>query len=434
MDETASQNGAAIASFMLVSLDGSVFALAMTQVRRVVGQQPLTRLPNLPSYVLGVAAIGGTVVPVLNLRWLIGAPEGGIGDDNELILVGAGDGQYAIYVDRILRIGVEATSAAIMSDAITWNGRSARFLDIETMLAAHANAIQRPLALAAAHMAIAPKPMSAPQSTLPVVSLAVETAGMHIFLPLDYIVELSETLTIAAVPDPRPLFIGAAFFRGALIPVIPLDALLGRSVGAEQWGGFVIVDVEGRRCVLAVKRVIGRVPQSPAAIDLHDALIALLPAPKQAAVASRRAEPKTARSDGVDYLLARIGNRKCGFALDSVAHLHEGCEVSRAPVGTGEGVVGATAIGGRVLPVLDVATQLGLPKPSATVAMIEFKSPGGAFIVPVDHIIGITSIAPDALLTSPKGSAASAVVRRGEELLWIVDAPAIAEMRASDAA
>jgi len=432
MDETASQNGAANASFMLVSLDGSAFAIAMTQIRRVVEAQPLTRLPNLPSYILGVAAIGGMVVPVLNLRWLIGAPEGGIDDDNELILVGAGDGQYAIYVDRILRIGVDAD--AITSEMITWNGRSARFLNIEDMLAMHANAIQRPLALAAAHMTIAPKVTSAPKSTLPVVSLAVETAGMHIFLPLDDIVELCETLSIVAVPDPRPLFIGAAFFRKTLIPVVPLDALLGRTIGSEQWGGFVIVDVEGRRCALAVKRVIGRVPQSPAAIDLHDALIALLPLPKQSEVATKHATPATERSQVADYLLARIGNRKCGFALESVAHLHESCDISRAPVGTGEGVVGATAIGGRVLPVLDFAAQLSLPKSSAAAAMIEFKSAGGAFVVPVDHIIGITSIAADALLVSPKGNTTTAVVRHGDDLLWIVDAPAIAEVRESDAA
>lgn len=430
MDETVSQSRIVPASkLMLIWLDGSALAIAMEHVRRVVGPQPLTRLPNLPSFVLGVAAIGGTVVPILNLRWLIGAPEGGIGDDNELVLIGAGEDQYAIYVDRILQIGVEASSD------IAWKGHRVRFLDIETLLAPYASAVQPPLALASAHMNIAPVPMtSAPQSRLPIVSLAVETAGMHIFLPLDHIVELCETLTIAVVPDTRSLFIGAAFFRGTLIPVAPLDAMLGRTVRDEQWGGFVIFDVEGRRCALAVKRVIGRVPQSLAAIDLHDALIALLPAPKKREVLPHRSAPSAARSEGADYLLAVIGDRKCAFALDSVAHLHESCGVSRAPVGTGEQVIGATAIGGRVLPVLDFAAHLNLPKPAASAGMIEFKSPGGAFIVPVDRIIGITSIASEALLAAPKGSAITAIVRRGEDLIWIVDAPAIAEVRESDAA
>ncbi len=429
MDETVSQSRFAPASkLMLIWLDGSALAIAMEHVRRVVGPQPLTRLPNLPSFVLGVAAIGGTVVPILNLRWLIGAPESGIGDDNELVLIGAGEDQYAIYVDRILQIGVEASSD------VSWKGHRVRFLDIATLLAPYASAVQPPLALASAHMNIAPVSASAPQSTLPVVSLAVETAGMHIFLPLDHIVELSETLTIAAVPDPRPLFIGAAFFRGTLIPVAPLDAMLGRSVGDEQWGGFVVIDVEGRRCALAVKRVIGRVPQSPAAIDLHDALIAFLPAPKKRDIFAHRSAPAATRSEEADYLLAVIGDRKCAFALDSIAHLHESCNVSRAPVGTGEQVRGATAIGGRVLPVLDFAARLNLPKPAASAGMIEFKSPGGAFIVPVDRIIGITSIASEALLAAPKGSAITAVVRRGEDLIWIVDALAIAEVRESDAA
>jgi chemotaxis signal transduction protein len=431
MDEIASPGPAAIASLMLVSLDGAAYAIAMAHVVRVVEPQPLMRLPNLPPHVLGVAAIGGSVVPVLNLRWLIGACEGDIGDDNDLIVISAGDGQYAIHVNRILQIGVEASPGAV-----TWNGESAHFLDIETMLAAHTRAVQRPLALAAAHMGLAPVSASEPQkSMLPVVSLAVETAGMHIFLPLGDIVELCETLTIAAVPDPRPLFIGAAFFRGALIPVIPLDALLGRTIGAEQWGGFVVLDVEGRRAALAVKRVIGRVPQSPAAIDLHDALIALLPPPKESDfVGAGRAMPAAARGEASDYLLARIGNRTCGFALDSVAHLHEACDISRAPAGTGKWVIGATAIGGRVLPVLDFAAQLGLAKLAPGTAMIEFKSSGGAFIVPVDHIIGITSIASEALLASPKGGTTKAVVRRGDDLLWIVDAPAVAETRESDAA
>lgn len=433
MDDLASAGRAAsLSSVLLFALAGRIYAIAMDRVRRVVEPQPLTRLPQLAAHVLGVAAIGGTVVPVLDLRQLLGVPEGGRGDDKELLLIAAGHDQYGLYVDRILQIGVRAASTTM-----SWNGAAVDFLDLDACIAAHAGDTGALLALAATQMTTAALvPASTQHDGLPVVSLAVETAGMRIFLPLDHIVELCETLPIVAVPDPRPVLIGAAFFRGALVPVIPLDALLGRSVGAEHWGGFVVLDVEGRRCALAVKRVIGRVPQSPAAIDLQDAICALLPAPKvsdlSGDVAVRRGAAAMAEQAS-DYLLAVLGGRTCAFALTSVAHLFEACNISRTPAGVHERLIGAVAIGGRVLPVLDFVARLGL-EPAAATAMIEFKSAGGAFVVAVDRILGIASIASEALMPAPVGSAITAVVRRDDALLWIIDPSAIAELRESDAA
>lgn len=434
MDDIASASRAAsLSSVLLFALAGRIYAIAMDRVRRVVEPQPLTRLPQLAAHVLGVAAIGGTVVPVLDLRRLLGVPEGGRGDDKELLLIAAGHDQYGLYVDRILQIGVRAASTTM-----SWNGAAVDFLDLDACIAAHAGDTGALLALAATQMTTAALvPASTQHDGLPVVSLAVETAGMRIFLPLDHIVELCETLPIVAVPDPRPVLIGAAFFRGALVPVIPLDALLGRSVGAEHWGGFVVLDVEGRRCALAVKRVIGRVPQSPAAIDLQDAICALLPAPKvsdlSGDVAVRRGADATMGEQASDYLLAVLGGRTCAFAMSSVAHLFEACDISRAPAGAHERLIGAVAIGGRVLPVLDFAARLGL-QPAAATAMIEFKSAAGAFVVAVDRILGIASIAAEALMPAPVGSAIAAVVRRDDALLWIIDPSAIADLRESNAA
>ncbi len=425
---------AAVSNAMLFWLGGQCCAVAADRVVRVVAAQPLRRLPLLPPHILGVAALSGKIVPVLDLRRLLDLPDGDQAD-GELLLVAIGTENYAFCVDHVMQI-----VACISMAEIQWRQMPVHFIDVDALLenclresaaapavltagTGHANAAGMPAV-----------PVQTPaghiRGKLSAANLAVETASSHDLLPLDIVIELRETLVIAAVPDPRPLLAGAAFYRDTLLPVISLDALLGRpQAGEGDRGAFVIVEFEGRRCALAVKRVIGMSAESEHVTDLRPILTRLLPEPETArSFASMAPVEMPAQNEEARYLLAELAGRTCAFALLSVVHIHTACRVIQAPAGGRNMAVGVTAIGGRVLPVLDLAARLGLSFAPAAEHFIELKSPQtGTFVIAVDRIIGIAAIERDSLIAPPPGSPISAVALQGAHFIWIIDASSIAK-------
>jgi purine-binding chemotaxis protein CheW len=424
MAEAAMSTSVAPTPALLFWLAGQCCALAADRVIRVVPAQPLAQLPFLPPSVLGVAAIGGKVVPVLNLRRLLQLPDTEM-PEGELLLIAAGSDLYAARVDRVGQI-IDAGGP----DMARCGDGSIALLDLDALLArALGEAGASPTLLAAIgeqdRLQAGKAAAAAGQSRA--TGLLVETAAAQICLPLDCVVELFENLPIAAVPDPRPVFAGAAFYRGALLPVVRLAVLLGHSVPEPGDSGvFVIVDVAGRRCALKGARVIGQTSAATPSmemIDLHGLLSALLPATIAPTALPVAAEP--AQQPAMQFLLAELSGRICGFELSSVAHLHAGCRMISAPAGTAEAMLGVTAIGGRVLPVIDLAARLGLAAQPAKQHFIELKAPDkGHFVIAAERIIGIAAIARDAMIAPPPGSRISALVRHGtpaSDFIWLMD-------------
>jgi len=409
-------------SAVLFQLGGACCAVLADRVTRVVGAQRITRLPLLPPEIPGVVALGGKVAPVLDLRRVLGLPAN---DKNgELILATIGAQTYALPVDRVLQI-----AAGTWTDESQWHGVPVRLVRIEEILErVLPEGAPAGMGLASIEIArTAPIPMQQSRAfNRRSAALAVETETSRALLPLDCVVELSEDLPLVAVPDPLEKFSGAVLHRDELLPLVSLDALLGRPHTSKNAGSsFIVIDADGRRCALAVKRVIGLSATAAQVIDLRSLLIGLLPEPRSTI---RSPMPQRAQSAGVGrYLLIELAARTCAFALDSVAHIHAGCRVLRAS-GSESKVAGVTAIGGRVLPVLDLAALLGAPAQIRMQQFVELKSQtSDTFLVAVDRVIGIVSIEDGALLSGVEGSAIGGVARLDAKLVWILDASRIAE-------
>ncbi len=60
----------------LFKIGDGTYGVAERWVRevRTIGPQTLTQIPGSPSYVLGVTAVGGDVVPVMDLSLFVGSP------------------------------------------------------------------------------------------------------------------------------------------------------------------------------------------------------------------------------------------------------------------------------------------------------------------------------------------------------------------------
>ncbi len=373
------------------------------RVVKIDGAQSITRGPLLPPEVAGIVVLGGKVIPVLALRSMFDLPAQAEG---ELVVVNSGTGNYVLLVDRVLWIGASGgeQQEALLIDVDALVGR---VLPSEWAVG---------LSLSSADMT--ESPAGAPKVLLEDRALAVETETSRELLPLDAVVELSDTLPVVAIPD--PILVGAVLHRDRLVPLISLDALLGRP--ASNGASFVVVDVAGRRCALAVKAVIGLSAETAGTVDLRSLLTNLLPAVAPVAPETRRQAQANATPR---YLLVELAGQTCAFALASVARIYADCHVLKASAGNA--VVGVTAVGGRVLPVLDLARLLGINIAPGVQTFVELKWSTETFVVAVDRIAGIVSIGQDLLMRQGEGGAVAAVAQLDGKLVWILAVPLLVQ-------
>jgi chemotaxis signal transduction protein len=259
--------------------------------------------------------------------------------------------------------------------------------------------------------------------------LVVETESSRELLPLSDVVELSEPLPIVPLPSGSTMFAHAIVHRDIALPMIDLDALLGHAAeNAYKPGAYAIVEIDDRRCALAIKRVVGLSAEAGGkrVIDVR-LLLADLPLAVQAPEATSRYRA-TAAATASRYLLIELAGQTCGFELAAVVHLHSERQVVRAPRTADSLAIGVTAIGGRVLPVLDLAARLGLSTKVPMPNFVELHYPeGGTFVIAVERISGIATIAQEALSHPPDGRPINAVTQLGAKSIWIVTPALIAK-------
>jgi purine-binding chemotaxis protein CheW len=101
-----------VGSIQLVGfrLAGELYGIEITKVREIILITEITRIPQTPHYVRGLINLRSTVIPVIDLRTLVGLPEPELTDENRIIVVRAGGRLMGIVVDavnEVLRIKQE---------------------------------------------------------------------------------------------------------------------------------------------------------------------------------------------------------------------------------------------------------------------------------------------------------------------------------------
>jgi purine-binding chemotaxis protein CheW len=84
------------------TLDGRRFALDVAEAREVVVFDAITPLPLAPSFVLGLANLRGTVMPVVDLAPLLGLPARAAKAQTLGLVLGHGPWTAAVAVDAVL--------------------------------------------------------------------------------------------------------------------------------------------------------------------------------------------------------------------------------------------------------------------------------------------------------------------------------------------
>jgi purine-binding chemotaxis protein CheW len=77
------------------------YAVMVDSVKEVLKARDLTPVPNSPDYVLGVMALRGPVLPVIDLCRRLGLPPGKKDEKSRIIVVSVNDEDAGIQVDRV---------------------------------------------------------------------------------------------------------------------------------------------------------------------------------------------------------------------------------------------------------------------------------------------------------------------------------------------
>ncbi|HEX3027452.1 MAG TPA: chemotaxis protein CheW, partial [Clostridia bacterium] len=49
-------------------LSDEVYAIEIKNVKEIIGIQPITQIPELPGYMLGIINLRGKIIPIMNVR------------------------------------------------------------------------------------------------------------------------------------------------------------------------------------------------------------------------------------------------------------------------------------------------------------------------------------------------------------------------------
>jgi chemotaxis signal transduction protein len=86
----------------LFGLGGHPFAIEVRHTLEVIVLEELTIVPRAPAYVVAVANLRGRVLPILDIRPLLGLPSRSVGRGSRVLVVDGGSGQVGIAIDATL--------------------------------------------------------------------------------------------------------------------------------------------------------------------------------------------------------------------------------------------------------------------------------------------------------------------------------------------
>jgi len=96
------------AQFVTLGIDREVFAVEVETVREILDMRPVSRVPNAPSFMLGMIDVRRTGVPVIDLRVKLGLPPVQPTEHTRIIVLDISAGgvgrQVGLVADRVFEV------------------------------------------------------------------------------------------------------------------------------------------------------------------------------------------------------------------------------------------------------------------------------------------------------------------------------------------
>lgn len=417
------------ASVLAFRVGGLRLAVDAGEVAEVVRRPAVTRVPQAPAALSGVANVRGEVVPVVSVASLLG--EATASREVERLIVLDRAEPIGLAVDEV--IGLARGAARAGGLALTENGET-RVLPLDELLQAQfAAATPRGGRRRAAAQ---PRP-AAEAEVAEVALLGFSLAGQPYALPLEQVREvIAVPETIARLPRADAAMLGVVRRRGGLLPVVATRALLGLPV--EPLGPssrIVVTAIGGARVGLAVDRLnavlrapasaLGPVPRvlnrgageahvdamlrtpdggltavlAPERLFREESVAQILEDGRQMpdeSLAERRQEA------GERVLIFRLGEEDYGLPVASVQEVvNLPATLTRVP-GAPAFVAGVMNLRGQAIPVVDQRRRFGVESAAAERPRVIVAQTGDLLAgFAVDAVVEIAEIAAAQTQTSP---------------------------------
>jgi purine-binding chemotaxis protein CheW len=97
-----------VTQVVTLGIDKDVFAVHVDNVREILDMRPITRMPNAPSYLVGMIDVRGDGVPVICLRRKLGLPETEPTEHTRILVLefdaGQGKRPVGLITDRVFEV------------------------------------------------------------------------------------------------------------------------------------------------------------------------------------------------------------------------------------------------------------------------------------------------------------------------------------------
>jgi purine-binding chemotaxis protein CheW len=390
------------------------YALPAAHVLEILRVPPMTRVPQGPRALLGIANLRGTVLPVVSLRGLLAMTDVSHSARARAVVLDMGTPVAVVVdvVDALLTVEsdrIQTAQTSLGSEQgekleglfeTGGDGQSVKILDVAGLLGAAF--AQRPVSDGKRRQAAAAMPMHQESAATVVAEMLVtfDVAGQEFALDLSAVEEIVQMpLARGAVPRAEALVLGVMSLRGTLLPLLSLRGLLGLPAATSSDAGekVVVTKVAGAQVGLVADRALAIVAADPGLIDPVPAVLAArmgsesrlrgiyrgeegrrlisVLAPQQLfreEVIKRLGEHSgessmptmsTAASSVIELgiVVFRLGDDEYALPIDAVEEIAEvPAEVRRVPR-TPKFLEGVVNLRGSVLPVIDQRRRFDMP-------------------------------------------------------------------------
>lgn len=223
---------------------GHSLAIAASEVAEVVNAPRITRVPQGPPSLQGLANLRGKVVPIVSVEALLGgAPATTAGR----VIVLSGEDPVGLAVDRVssMRDVAQAeTGGGELAELVETDAGPTRLLHRAPLLASAFAGLRSRAATAPVGITAAAEAAQADAGDL--AFLQFDLAGQAYALPLEQVREVTlPPAELTALPQTEAMMLGVMPLRGGLLPLISMRALLGLPTKPSLAGDRVIVATLG---------------------------------------------------------------------------------------------------------------------------------------------------------------------------------------------
>jgi purine-binding chemotaxis protein CheW len=90
--------------YLTFSLGKEIYGIEIRLVKEIICIQPITQVPEVPSYVKGIINLRGKIIPVIDVRLKFGKESAGYNDRTCIIVIETGELSIGMIVDNVSEV------------------------------------------------------------------------------------------------------------------------------------------------------------------------------------------------------------------------------------------------------------------------------------------------------------------------------------------